>query len=117
MSTLGGNQDGTLGGTAAIKHYSLCALQEGNFLYLRRQYVIGLTGYTVDQNQLVREAPHTCTVETGYIALHVVKAVGIVVLVRQISIVQTGDTAHDVFLGHLAECHVDQGRVCCVNLR
>ena len=116
MTTLGGNQDSALGSTATIKHHSLGTFQEGNLLDLRGQHVVGLTGYTVDQHELVGETPHTIAVITGHITLQIVKAIGIVVLIHQVSVVHAGDTTQNIFLGHLAECHIDLGGICRIDL-
>ena len=121
-ASLRGDHDHALGSAAAIEHHCLGSLQEGDFLNLGRQYVVGVTGYTVDKYEYrigdarLSEAPHRGTVESSHVALHVVKTIRVVVLVHQVSVVQTGDTTHDVFLGHLAESHLHLGRVSSIYL-
>ena len=114
-TTLRGDHDHALGGTAAVEHHGLGALQERDLLNLRGQHVVGITGYTVNQYEYgigharFREAPHGRSIESSHIALHVIKAIGIIVLVHQVSVVQAGDTTQDIFLGHLAKGHIDLG--------
>ena len=115
-ATLGGDEYGSLGGAAAIEHHSLSAFEEGHFFDFRGQHVVGIARHTVDEHQVVGETPHTCAVEAGYVALHVVKTIGIIVLVHQFSVVQAGDATHDVFFGNLFEQHVDLGGISSIYL-
>ena len=104
MTTLGGDQGDTLGSTATIEHNSLCTFQEGDRLDLIGLHIVSGTGHTINQyqhtighldivitiNGIFRrtfETPHTVAVETSHIALHVVKAVGVIVLIHQLSVV------------------------------
>ena len=80
VTALGGDQDGALGGTAAVEHHGLCALHEGHLCDLVRLHVVGIAGHTVNEHQIVGLAPERSAVEAGDVALHIVEAVGVVVL-------------------------------------
>ena len=63
-TTLGGNHDYTIGSTAAIKHRSLCTLEERDALYLGRGYVACLTWHTINEDKCVRISPHAVAIVT-----------------------------------------------------
>ena len=51
LTTLGSNQDSTLGTLSTIEYDSMCTLEESNLLNLRWKHVVGRTLHTVDDNQ------------------------------------------------------------------
>ena len=48
---LGSNQNHTFCSTATIEHYCRSGLQEGNLLNLGGQYIVGITGHTINKHQ------------------------------------------------------------------
>lgn len=61
---MNGNHDYTIGSTAAIKHRSLCTLEERDALYLGRGYVACLTWHTINEDKCVRISPHAVAIVT-----------------------------------------------------
>ena len=114
VATLGSNQDYTLGSTATIEHHSLGTLHEGHLSNLIGLYVVGITRYTVNEHQIIGLAPQRGSVETRDIALHIVEAVGVVVLRGKFLVVEHRHTTQQILLKHTAEGDVHL--LCCVFL-
>ena len=114
VATLGGDQDHTLGSTATIENHGLGALHEGHLSNLVGLYVVGITGHTVNEHQIIGLAPQRGSVETRDIALHIVEAVGVVVLRGKFLVVEHRHTTQQILLRHTAEGDVHL--LCCVLL-
>ena len=118
LATLGGNQDGALGTLGAIEHDSLCALQEGNLLNLRRKYVVRRTLHTVDDYKrhivvvviiqtVVVHSPKVVAVPSADKAIHVFQTTLCIVLLRQLFHIDIGNTSEKMVGIYVAECNMD----------
>ena len=118
LTTLGGNQDSTLGTLGTIEHDSLCALQEGNLLNLRRKYVVRRTLHTVDDYKrhivvvviiqtVVVHSPKVVAVPSADKAIHVFQTTLCIVLLRQLFHIDVGDTSEKMVGIYVAECNMD----------
>ena len=107
LTTLGGNENHAIGSLAAIEYCGLGTLQERDILNLVGANITGFTWHTVDENECIGITPHTTAIITGYITLHVVKAVGIIVFLCQFSNVDGAHTTEHIALVRLLERHVN----------
>ena len=107
LATLSGNENHAIGSLAAIEHCGLGALQKRDILNLVGANIIGITWHTVDEDECIGITPHTIAIITGYITLHVVKAVGIIVFLCQFSDIDGAHTTEHIALVRLLERHVN----------
>ena len=107
LATLGGNENHAIGSLAAIEYCGLGTLQERDILNLVGANITGVTWHTVDENECIGITPHTTAIITGYITLHIVKAVGIIVFLCQFSDVDGAHTTEHIALVRLLERHVN----------
>ena len=107
LATLGGNENHAIGSLAAIEYCGLGTLQERDILNFIWANITGFTWHTVDENECIGITPHTTAIITGYITLHVVKAVGIIVFLCQFSDIDGAHTTEHIALVRLLERHVN----------
>ena len=107
LATLGGNENHAIGSLAAIEYCGLGTLQERDILNLVGANITGFTWHTVDEDECIGITPHTTAIITGYITLHIVKAVGIIVFLCQFSDVDGAHTTEHIALVRLLERHVN----------
>ena len=110
LSAFGRDEHGALCGLAAIEYNGLCTFQEGDLVDFARHDIGCITRHTIYHDQITGivavHSPKRITVKATDIPLHIVKAVGIIVLFHQVGHVDNGYTAEDILLGHLAIGHL-----------
>ena len=110
-TALGGDKDCTLCSTTAIENDSRCALHECDVLYLGWENVVCVTRNTINDYECLTLVPQL-TVVTCCEGSHIVKAIGVVVLLQKLSHVYLADRHHYITGISLAESHIDGISLC-----
>ena len=110
LTTLGGNQQSTLGSTRSIENYSRGTLQQSYLVDFGWQHVVCITHHSVNDNEIFSVSPDVAIETTDHI-VNIVQAVAAVGLVLQLLHINDRDTSHHILLVHRAESHIDECRV------